>query len=303
MDGIYEVIGIDHGWSYIKTVSGQFITGVKEMSTEPALKSGLLEYEGRYYKIGSKRLDVTEKVANENFWLLTLAGIATELKKRGKTRANILLSAGVPLATFGKDKKPFQEYLSRQGEIRFTYEGTTYIITIGKVMITPQCYAAVVEQLGRLPKNPIVVDIGSWTVDILPIVNGVPDEAQAVTIPNGLITCMRNINGELVRKLGKELSELELTEVMMGETSGLSDRYLEVVEAGLAAYTESVEGSLVEHSFNLDTRNIIYVGGGARVMKQYGTVKGRNITYIEDVKANAKGFEYLGRMKARGGRQ
>ena len=30
-----EVIGIDHGWSKIKTVNGVFTTGVKKITTRP----------------------------------------------------------------------------------------------------------------------------------------------------------------------------------------------------------------------------------------------------------------------------
>ncbi len=36
MDKHIEVIGIDHGWSNMKTVSKVFTTGVKEITTEPA---------------------------------------------------------------------------------------------------------------------------------------------------------------------------------------------------------------------------------------------------------------------------
>lgn len=36
MDKHIEVIGIDHGWSNMKTVSQIFTTGVKEIATEPA---------------------------------------------------------------------------------------------------------------------------------------------------------------------------------------------------------------------------------------------------------------------------
>ena len=32
-----EVIGIDHGWSMMKTVSQVFVTGAKEIRTEPAV--------------------------------------------------------------------------------------------------------------------------------------------------------------------------------------------------------------------------------------------------------------------------
>ncbi len=36
MDKHIEVIGIDHGWSNMKTVNSIFTTGVKEITTEPA---------------------------------------------------------------------------------------------------------------------------------------------------------------------------------------------------------------------------------------------------------------------------
>ena len=36
MEKHIEVIGIDHGWSNMKTVTQIFTTGVKEITTEPA---------------------------------------------------------------------------------------------------------------------------------------------------------------------------------------------------------------------------------------------------------------------------
>lgn len=38
---------------------------------------------------------------------------------------------------------------------------------------------------------------------------------------------------------------------------------------------------------------IIFVGGGAGVMKRYGGMNQNNISYIDDVRANARGYEYL----------
>lgn len=43
MNNKIEVIGIDHGWSNMKTSSQVFTTGVKEITTEPALFDGVLE--------------------------------------------------------------------------------------------------------------------------------------------------------------------------------------------------------------------------------------------------------------------
>lgn len=64
----------------------------------------------------------------------------------------------------------------------------------------------------------------------------------------------------------------------------------------LREYAEKVYHTLMEHGYNLDIAEIVFVGGGARVMKSFGSHRGSNIQYIEDVKANAKGYEYLGRM-------
>lgn len=84
MNNKIEVIGIDHGWSNIKTSSQVFVTGVKEITTEPALFDGVLEYKGRYYKVGGNRQEVkSTKTEDDTFYLLTLAAVAKELRRRG----------------------------------------------------------------------------------------------------------------------------------------------------------------------------------------------------------------------------
>ena len=78
MNNKIEVIGIDHGWSNMKTSSQVFTTGVKEITTEPALFDGVLEYKGKYYKVGSSRQEVRDtKTEDESFYLLTLAAVLT----------------------------------------------------------------------------------------------------------------------------------------------------------------------------------------------------------------------------------
>ena len=83
MNNKLEVIGIDHGWSMMKTVTQVFVTGVKEITTTPALFGDVLEYDGKYYKIGTVRQEVKDtKVEDDSFYLLTLAAVAKELKKK-----------------------------------------------------------------------------------------------------------------------------------------------------------------------------------------------------------------------------
>ena len=191
MNNKLEVIGIDHGWSMMKTVSQVFVTGVKEITTTPALYGDVLEYEGRFYKIGTARQEVKDtKVLDDSFYLLTLAAVAKELKRRGLNEAKVFLAVGLPLTRFGAERNDFIKYLTKNKRVDFKYENESYHIEIDDVAVFPQCYAAVVDKIPTMAKKTLIVDIGSWTIDIMPVVNKSPDESKCVTIPKGLITCI-----------------------------------------------------------------------------------------------------------------
>mgnify|MGYP007070002959 CR=1 FL=1 len=46
-----EVIGIDHGWSQMKTYNECFNTSIKELPNAPVFNDNVLEFEGRYYAV------------------------------------------------------------------------------------------------------------------------------------------------------------------------------------------------------------------------------------------------------------
>lgn len=107
-------IAIDHGWGDIKTVHFRFRAGVLEILTEPAFFDNVIEYNGKYYKIGTKRKSVMDnKTSNDDYYILTLAAIAKELKHMGRKEARILIAAGLPATRYGAEKKAFAEYLGR----------------------------------------------------------------------------------------------------------------------------------------------------------------------------------------------
>lgn len=296
MDKHIEVIGIDHGWSNMKTVSHIFTTGVKEISTEPAFSDNVVKWKGAYYKVGGKRLEVKDtKVENDNFYLLTLASVAKELNRRKLRNGNVLLSVGLPLTRFGAEKQDFIKYLARDKDVTFWFAKEKYHIHIVRVSVFPQCYAAVADRIRTLPGRAVIVDIGSWTIDIMPISQYCPDESECTTIPQGLIRCMREINEECVRKIGQEVDEDIIQEIMVGGKGKLPGQYMGIIEECLKKFAEKVYNMLKEHGYNLDITPIIFVGGGSTVMKLFGKPMGTNIQYIEDIRSNAKGYEYLGR--------
>lgn len=292
-----EVIGIDHGWMMMKTATQVFKASAEEISTEPAFFDNILEYNGKYYEIGCKRVVVKEnKTDNDNYYLLTLASIAKELKRRGKSKAKVFIAAGLPLSRFGDEKDSFLEYLKANKNVIFKYNTEPFEIEIVNVAIFPQCYAAVIDQIATYKQKVIVVDVGSWTVDIMPIENKKPINEKCVSKPIGLITCMRDVNSECYRKLGEEVDESIIQSVMRGENPSIADEYVDVIKTQIANYVESVYHSLREYGVNLKTTKVVFVGGGASVMRNFSNITDKNISYILDIKSNAKGFESMGNL-------
>ncbi len=298
-----EVIAIDHGWSQIKTPTALFTTAVSEVYS-PTFTDNLLEYNGKNYSIGGNRLEVKNtKVENEDFYLLTLAATARELKDRGLTEANVYWAVGLPLTRFGKEKQPFIDYLSKNEEVRFKFEDAKYHIKVVKVSVYPQCYSAVAEMIPNFARKAVVVDIGSWTVDIMPVVNKKPDDAQCNSLPHGLITCMKEINKICIKEFNYELDEKDIEHYMRFKNVALPEDVVKLLEQKLIDYTNMIYNSIREHGINLQTTPIIFVGGGACVMKNFTENKLPNVEYKTDVKANAKGYEMLARIALRNRRQ
>lgn len=131
MNNNIEVIGIDHGWSQMKTSNTCFNTSIKELANAPAFHDNVLEYDDRYFAVGEERLEVLDsKVENENFYLLTLVAMAKELEIRGKSEADVVLAVGLPLTRFSAERKPFIDYLSQNRDVVFGFEQKLYMVMI-----------------------------------------------------------------------------------------------------------------------------------------------------------------------------
>ena len=297
-----EIIAIDHGWSHIKTRSTVFVSGVEE-NVSPTFFENVLEYKGKYYNIGGKRIEVKDtKVENNDFYLLTLAAIAKELSNRNLTEANVYLAVGLPLTRFGEEKQAFIDYLKKDKEVTFKYAEKEYHITIEKVSVFPQCYAAVADMIPTFARKAVVIDIGSWTVDIMPVVNKQPDDQRCSSLPKGIITCMREMNRACVRRFNYELDESDIEHyIRYHQIDGIPKDVVALMDNFLTKYAEMIVRSLKEMEINIQTTPIYFVGGGAVVMKNYGGLNLQNVYYKQDVKSNAKGFEILAKA-AMGGR-
>ena len=117
---------------------------------------------------------------------------------------------------------------------------------------------------------------------------------MCVTQPHGIITCIQQINKECVRQLNAEVDEYDIQKVMVSGGEGLPEKYREIIVKKIRGYCQQIYHNIRELGYNMDLTQIIFVDGGAGVMKRFGGLEQKNIQYLVDVKANAKGYEMLG---------
>lgn len=247
-----------------------------------------------YYCVGGERkMVVTDKTADEDFFLLTLVAVAKELKTRGlHHNAVVILGAGVPFKRFGEEAGKLTAYLSRTGIHDFIFEEEEYSIAIEKVYCFPQCFAAVADRIANMEGRYVVADIGSWTKDIISIVDKRIDTEKSVTVPNSIITLFGEINdGVMQIGCGRILEEV-LQDFIIGKEVVMPEKAQAVVISKLKEFAMEIEGLLGESGFDLDYCNVLYIGGGATIMKRFGEHK-ENVAYLEDIRLNAKGYELL----------
>lgn len=289
------IIGFDDGYQLGKTANFIFDNGVHMLgSVEPTLKENSLFYDGEFFKVGEGRAAITEdKVSDCTARLRTMAGIAMELRKEGLCKAEIVLTVGLPFSNYGRDKLKLIDYYNRQNVLDFSYEGTDYSVTISKVIVCPQCYSAIASRLGNMKSDYLIVDIGSKTTDVVYVQNGFPVESKSITIEKAMVKWMKEIQREMKVQTGKDIPEHEVMKVLLKEESNLPAVYTELIYGIMREKIHSLELELAERGYDMDYINIIYVGGGALMARDYAGQYRSHTAYDCDLCANAKGYEFL----------
>lgn len=283
----------------MKTPHFSFPSGLVAYEHEPYTQKDVLEYDGKYYVVGSGRQPLQkDKTRTEDYYLLTLAAIAKELEYRNAAHTcSAVLAAGLPLTSFGRDKARFRAYLLRDGKpALFRYEGREYAVTISDVKLFPQGYAAVLTQSGLLDEPSVIVaDIGGWTVDLMRLDNRIPNAATCRSLELGMIRCIDEISEQVRRTQGLSLTTAQIESVLRGDASGLPDEVKTIIHMQADRYIQTLLSAITE--CGLDTRAMptIFLGGGAALLKR--RVSATNAlsrpVILDDVSLNAKGYERL----------
>lgn len=222
------IIGVDHGYAAIKTAHCVFPTGLTAYNHEPYTRQDVLEYEGKWYVCGTGRQPVQrEKMANDTYYLLTLAAIARELERRRLPhRCTVALASGLPLTSYGRQKGSFKKYLLRSPQpVKYRYEGEAYEVTVEGVWLYPQGYSALAMHPDLIAGEPsfLLMDIGGWTVDMMRLDNGSASAGTCRSLELGMIRCLDEAREQVLRDTGLSLTDAQIERVLSGQPCSMDE--------------------------------------------------------------------------------
>ena len=302
------LIAIDHGNYSLKSVNCEPIkAGLMESDVRP-FGNDVLKYKGKYYQLSEQRIPYRrDKTEDERYFILTLFAIAHEIeaaKAYFSGTIPIQLAVGLPPAHFGGQSRPFTRYFSDRGTINFSYKDRQYSIQINDVACYPQSYAAAMTMYRELVNVPkaLVLDIGGYTVDYLLIKNSVGDMTMCDSLENGIITLYNRIISRVRSEQDILLTEPEIDAILSGEYPDASQEVISLVEKMADEFLLDLLNELRERHLELKSGRTIFVGGGSSLLEAHIRKSGKvtNPFFIENIRANARGYELLYKQTHRG---
>ena len=308
------IIGIDHGYKNMKGANSMFATRLSKLEGKPDQMDGILAFQGNYYTIQGKELSAVNnhiKSDSYEYYLLTLAVIGMEFEKRGvmpgANRIHVRLGCGLPQKWYDRQKDSFKQMRLKNRELSFGFNGKSYNIAIDNVSVFMQGFAALpVLNLAIDKKGYVVlVDIGGETVDLMISENYKLMYEECKLDRHATISLLKEINSELESELGESIPESSIISYLASKTKADTpkNKYEEIMQKCLIRYADYIMTKLKEWGINTNFSDIVFLGGGGRIIKAFGTYED-NIHFCDDMKINAKGYEYfetiMSRRTARG---
>lgn len=289
------IIGIDHGYGYMKTANTIMISGVKQLPVEPPFSNSILNYDHKIYCVGQHRQNHgADKTVNQSYYLLTLAAIAAEMRKRNRRQGDVILAVGLPYSFYSVQNKSFREYLMKNRDAQYSFEGLWYHIHIVDVKVYPQGFPVIAKYLDQMSGVYTIVDIGSRTTEVLTFKDGCVQHEYCFSFERGMIQCIELIQKEFLSKYQITLEEEWIQEILIGNPAdGLNEGQKQFIEALTEYFTDEIQAELEAKGINLEIAKVTYCGGGAAIIAKYGKYREGLTEFITDIHANAKGYEYL----------
>ena len=148
----------------------------------------------------------------------------------------------------------------------------------------------------------LTVDIGGFTLDYLLLRGGRPDLSVCESLEKGVIRLYNDVISRINSEKDILLEEQDVDRIIQGKRTDYPQDIVEVVESMTRTYVEDIIGTLRERGLDLKTGCVVWIGGGAMLLKKHLESSSRigHSIFVEDICANAKGYGILYQLQQRG---
>ena len=313
-----RTISIDHGNRLMKTIGQSFPSSFVESKYLPSIGGDVLNYEGKTYTLVDQSLPVmNDKTEDERYFILSLIAIGKELaddaelmrKLTPHDHIKVDLLIGLPLQHYEAYRIKFERYFTdRNGVIQFELNNKPYSIRITGAQAFPQAYSAAVTVFDKLKSSNIVnvIDLGGFTVDCLQLNKFKPNMTLCTSLYWGVNTLFQSINDQIRSTGGRDISSTIIEGILKKDPADLAEysgKRIDTVSSAAITHTERMLAEIAQKGFDLDEDRTVFMGGGSILLKDYilQANKAKKPIFVDDVHANAKGYQMLYDMQKSGG--
>lgn len=217
----------------------------------------------------------------------------------------ISLPIGLPPKHFAELCDKYETFFKGDGKVKdFNYNGKDYHICISKAVAFPQDYAAMMTMAAEVSKIPkaVGIDIGGFTTDYLLMRHGELDMDYCDSMEKGVITMYNQIISNINSEYDMLLEESDIDSILKGQTQYYDANVVRMVENSVQDFVTDLLNSIRERGIDTKSTYAIFIGGGAVLLKKFIEKADRlgKYMFIEDLRANAKGYEILYQMYENG---
>lgn len=303
-------VPVDHGNRNMKTSHYIFTSGLNILDKKPARGEQYLQYEGKYYTLSEQRIPYQrDKTLDFRFFILTLFAVAMELE--GKTQiqpedvVQIQLPIGLPPKHFSELYEKYEAFFRAEGRVLdLNFNGRIYHICIQEARAFVQDFAAMMtlgQEITDVPKA-VGIDIGGFTTDYLLMRKGRPDMGFCDSLEKGVITMYNQIISSVNSEYDMLLEEADIDSIIEGKTQYYEEVVVRMAENMVQDFVTDLLNSIRERGIDTRSAYTVFIGGGSVLLKRFLEKSDRlgKYQFIEDLKANARGYDLLYRAYENG---
>jgi len=113
------------------------------------------------------------------------------------------------------------------------------------------------------------LDISGFTLDYLVLREGRPDLSVCDSLEKGVITLYNRIISRVSSDFDMLLEDTDIDTIILGKNSDYSDSVIRLVKQMTKQYVDDFLGALRERGIDLKTGCIVFISGGAKLLREY----------------------------------